>query len=343
MKKSKRIILIIEVLTVCTLFFIGFTIFKITKHKNEIPFSLNGSYYSFKVDFVDKGLNSNTETEKNQTKLKKDILNIISKYDNIILIKQSIYLDIISIHDPSGYYSNFNTTEKYFLKEDFFNNNSKIMVNKNSLYNKLITNDKLYVLGRNSDVISTYSSNYVLNKNNNYLIQPLIDDIDLRGTYYLKNYDEKLITEVISIFESNNYKISNLIKRNETSRISIKDIFSDIEAKSMIPSLFIVLFANFVFFCMLFLRNKRTINIYYTFGARSKSIYLYMLKEIRNTLFLGDIIGACLGTLLVWVIYNEVNILFTILSIFINLSILVILMFVSLIYMKSKIVVEGMK
>ncbi len=344
MRRNQISVLLISIFTAFTVFFITFVISKVLNSTQEIPLSLNENYYSINITHYDDTF-SKTQIKNNES-LKAELHKLFYEYDSLVAIKDSTTYKKLYLYDPSGYYSEEIINGRYFTSDEFnLNNSNKIMIYEESIYSRLIENEKLFILGNYKDVIATYPTNHTFKKLSRgyYMLQTLAADDDLIGTYYFINCDDTLINKITTLFENNGFNVSLLRTKNDSKNTSFKNIFSRREIIFMFPSLLIILFADFTFFCLLFLKNKSMINIHYNFGGRNNSIFLYLLRELLRILILGSILGGCIGSFVLFLIYKKVYFSSIVIAPLLCLILIIIIIFISFRFMKNKIVKEELR
>lgn len=341
MKRNNKSIFIISILSTITIFIITFIFSNTITLLKLGPFELKSNYYILNVNTYENDFNAEKEREK---LLINELHNLFMKYENLLVIKEPLTYEKLYIYDPLTYFKDFEIEGNYFSKEDFFDKeNNNILIYDQSAYLSLINNNKIYIKDEYKNVIGKYTSNNPLKRSQRgyYLIEAFQRDNDVKGNYYIANADKSLIEDMTNIFRNEGYTV-NLFNSNETSNVSFKNIISRKETFLMLPSLVIILFAEFITFSLIFIKNRDLINIHYLFGGREKNIFKFMIKEAKESLILGSLVGGLFGVIVLKLIYGNIDLISLLISVITNLMLEILIMFNSFKINKYKIVKEDL-
>jgi hypothetical protein len=275
---------------------IFFTIVSLLNGLTSSPFSIKKEYVSMQIT------RDGNQNIKDVPIIKNEIKKILNNDKDIIVVKVSDNSDRIFVYDPSCFLS-CNFKKGYFSENEFLEWQShSIIVDEDSAYNQMIMNNIIYFDGEYRDVIDTYSFNNPMKiiKNGCYTIQTISSDNDLTGTYYFFNNEISMVNKISDQFIKQGYQVTYLHKESK-----IKELFRNIEVITMIPSILIIIFADFTTLCLLFSKAKRTITIHFNFGATKGRLFLFQLREIMFSVIVGSLIGVLIGEGILYFIYNE--------------------------------------
>ena len=285
------------------------------------PFAFDQEYFSFIA------ISYEQENPLIIQKSKEDIRNIVSADDNIIVVKLSSDYGETYLYDPSCYYANTNYEGQYFSKEDFVSwQSNSVMVDECSVYHQMIVDGKLYLNGEYKKAIATYQSDYPLKfmGNSGYIIEPLSSSPSIAGTYYLSNCDVSLAKKVISSLSKSGYVVEILHDPDHIEN-NISIMLGKIEFLTLIPSLLIILFTDFVTLRLLFSRIKRLLQIHCYCGATKGKLLLFIWKEMIGAIVIGTIAGTFSSSVILYGIFNEWSFLSFGISSFLNMVLLLLI------------------
>ncbi|VYU69742.1 hypothetical protein [Clostridium tertium] len=341
MKRNNKSIFIISMLSTISIFVITFILSNIITSLKLGPFELKSNYYILNVNTYE--IDFNVEEEKGSL-LINQLYNLFMNYENLLVIKEPLTYEKLYIYDPLTYFKDFEMEGDYFSKDDFFDKeNNNILIYNQSDYLSLMKNNKIYIKDEYKNVIGKYTLNNPLKRSQRgyYLIETFQRDTDAKGNYYIKNADESLIKEMINIFKNEGYSVSSF-NSNETSNVSFKNLINRKETFLMLPTLLIILFAEFITFSLISIKNRDLINIHYLFGGREKNIFIFMIKEAKESFILGSFVGGLLGVIILKLIYGNVDLISLLISVITNLILEILIMFISFKRSKYKIVKEDL-
>ncbi|SES70140.1 hypothetical protein [Anaerobranca gottschalkii] len=290
MKKINWLLVFLNTLcTGATAVFFLFTIFQLTIAK-ETPFNFKESYNQLRIT------NIYTINQSETVELKEKIHTLVSDQD-VVIIMTNIDLVGLALYDPQGYFKQYPLkTGNYLDFYDPLGENEEIhqiLVKENSFLYNSMENNTIMLHGKEYKVVGVYSEDHPLATENTQYIYNFFSTIDLRGEYVIYTENEKLIDEIIILFDNSEYKIKIFELKKENLFITFLNqvITIPLYLTSFIGIIFIY-FNYYLYFNVFLSKFSKISSIHLRFGATKFKLLLEYSKEILMSLTIGSGLGS---------------------------------------------------
>lgn len=297
---------------------------------NQTPYNMSKNYLCVSIK------NKYAIDQQKEQSIRKELFDLINNNKNIVIAKMDESSKELSIFDCNQIICSDSLEQgRYFELNDFFDESTNVLIEKDSASYFLMENNKILHNEQEVQVKGVYQPTSILASSYGQyeVVTTLYHASDLEGTYYFDQITRQLLDQLINIFKENDYECEYI--NDGFNEMSYLEVFiSQSEYLPMLLSIIFIYFSLAVTVGLIFQKYTRLFVIHWTCGASKVKLFVHVMRKIVSVLFVSILLGNFIGCLLLRHII-EVNLGVVLISFFIQFfSIMVMLVAV---YLKQKI------